>query len=59
MDQNQMTCRMVNKTQIQLVEMETKTIGQQKLQLFTVERTKRERNIPTSKSTARYFSRRI
>ena len=54
-----MTCRMVNKTQIQLVEMETKTIGQQKLQLFTVERTKRERNIPTSKSTARYFSRRI
>ena len=35
---------MVNKTQVQLVEMETKTIRPRKLQLFIVERTKREQN---------------
>ena len=55
MDQNQTTYRMVNKTQIELVEMEMKTIGPRNLQLFTVKRTKRERNIPTSKSTTRYL----
>ena len=59
MDQNQTTYHMLNKTQIQQVEMETKKIGPQKLQLFIVERTKRERNIPTLKSTTRYLPRRI
>ena len=56
MDQNQMTCAVVNKTHIQLVEMKRKTIGPQKLQSFIAKRTKR---IPTSKSTTRYLSRRI
>ena len=40
---------MDNKTQTQLVKMDTKTIGPRKLQLFIVERTERERNIPISK----------
>ena len=40
MDQNQRTCLIVKKTQIQLVEMRTKTNGAQKLQLFIIDRTK-------------------
>ena len=36
LDQNQAIFHIVNKTQIQLVEMETKTIRPQKLQLFTL-----------------------
>ena len=47
LDQNQAICHIVNKTQIQLVEMEMKTIRPRKLQLFIPERTRRERNIPT------------
>lgn len=49
------TCRKGNKTKIQLVEMETKTIKPPKLRLFIVERTKRDRNIPTSKITTSYI----
>ena len=47
MDQNQTTCQMANKTQIQLVEMEVKTVGLQKLQLLIIERTKQKQNVPT------------
>lgn len=54
-DQNETTCRKDNKTKIQLVEMETKTIKPRKLRLFIVERTKRDRNIPTSKITTSYI----
>ena len=35
--------------------METKTIKPPKLRLFIVERTKRDRNIPTSKITTSYI----
>ena len=38
---------MTNKTQIQLVEMEGKTIGLQKPQLLIIERTKQKQNVPT------------
>ena len=58
-DQNQTTCYMFNKAQIQLVEMQTKTIRWQKRQLFIIKRSKREQNIPTSKATKRNLSKRI
>ena len=45
---------MANKTQIQLVEMEVKTIGPQKLQLLIIERTKQKQNVPNFIAT-RYF----
>lgn len=59
MDQNQITSCMGNKTKIQLVEMEMKTIGLEKLQLLIDKRSKQQRNISTLESTTRYLSRRI
>ena len=59
MDQNQITSCMGNKTKIQLVEMEVKTIGLEKLQLLIDKRSKQQRNISTLESTTRYLSRRI
>lgn len=59
MDQNQITSCMGNKTKIQLVEMEMKTIGLEKLQLLIDKRSKQQQNISTLESTTRYLSRRI
>ena len=59
MDQNQITSCMGNKTKIQLVEMEMKTIALEKLQLLIDKRSKQQRNISTLESTTRYLSRRI
>lgn len=59
MDQNQITSCMGNKTKIQLVEMEMKTMGLEKLQLLIDKRSKQQRNISTLESTTRYLSRRI
>lgn len=59
MDQNQITSCMGNKTKVQLVEMEMKTIGLEKLQLLIDKRSKQQRNISTLESTTRYLSRRI
>lgn len=59
MDQNQITSCMANKTKIQLVEMEMKTMGLEKLQLLIDKRSKQQRNISTLESTTRYLSRRI
>ena len=59
MDQNQITSCVGNKTKIQLVEMEMKTIGLEKLQLLIDKRSKQQRNISTLESTTRYLSRRI
>ena len=58
-DQNQITSCMGNKTKIQLVEMEMKTIGLEKLQLLIDKRSKQQRNISTLESTTRHLSRRI
>lgn len=59
MDQNQITSCMGNKTKIQLVEMEMKTMGLEKLQLLIDKRSKQQRNISTLESTTRHLSRRI